>query len=135
MIRDDAPEREAPAVDAPDLDQLAREQLVRERLAATVDPLTTAQWGVGDAVVALRDLRNDGTYPDADIAVGAILVPAGARGEVLNVGVYLQEHVVYAVAFDNGRIVGCLTRELRDAQPADPQPAGARAADAQGVRR
>ncbi len=67
---------------------------------------------VGDLVVAVKDLRNDGTYPDPEIGVGAVLVPDGTRGEVLNVGLYLQEHIVYAIAFANGRVVGCLEREL-----------------------
>lgn len=67
---------------------------------------------VGDLVVAVKDLRNDGTYPDPELGVGAVLVPDGTRGEVLNVGLYLQEHIVYAIAFANGRVVGCLEREL-----------------------
>jgi nitrogen fixation protein NifZ len=67
---------------------------------------------IGDLVLATKALRNDGTYPEPGIATGAVLVPAGTRGEVLNVGLYLQEHIVYAVAFGNGRVVGCLGREL-----------------------
>jgi nitrogen fixation protein NifZ len=50
--------------------------------------------------------------------VGAVLVPSGARGEILNVGLYLQEHIVYAVAFGNGRVVGCLESELAPAAAA-----------------
>ncbi len=76
---------------------------------------------VGDLVTATKALRNDGTYPEPGIAVGAVLVPAGAVGEVVNVGLYLQEHIVYAVAFGNGRLVGCLERELSAA----PVPASA----------
>ena len=63
-----------------------------------------------EAVVATRVLRNDGTYPG--VAVGAVLVPAGTPGEVVDHGTYLQDRVVYAVCFDNGRIVGCLEPEL-----------------------
>ncbi|ABD13825.1 nitrogen fixation protein NifZ [Frankia sp. CcI156] len=69
-------------------------------------------YDVGDIVVAVKALRNDGTYPDPAIAVGEVLVEAGTRGQVINVGLYLQEHIVYAVAFDHGRIVGALEREL-----------------------
>ncbi len=69
-------------------------------------------YDISDLVTSTKDLRQDGTYPDPEVAVGQVLVPAGTRGEVLNVGLYLQEHVVYAVAFENGRIVGCLEREL-----------------------
>jgi nitrogen fixation protein NifZ len=69
-------------------------------------------YDVGDLVTSTKALRNDGTYPEPGIEVGQVLVPEGCNGEVLNVGVYLQEHVIYAVAFENGRIVGCMEREL-----------------------
>lgn len=82
---------------------------------------------VGDLVMATRDLRNDGTYPDPEMGVGALLVPSGTRGEVLSVGLYLQEHIVYAIAFGNGRVVGCLEREL--AAPATAPAAVGAAAD------
>lgn len=67
---------------------------------------------VGDPVTATKALRNDGTYPEPGFAVGAVLVPEGTRGEVVDIGLYLQEHIIYAVAFRNGRAVGCLEREL-----------------------
>lgn len=70
-------------------------------------------YDVGDLVTATKDLRNDGTYPEVGIEIGQVLVPEGCDGEVLNVGVYLQEHIIYAVAFQNGRIVGCMERELQ----------------------
>jgi len=76
------------------------------------------RFDVGDVVVSTKPLRQDGTYPDPDVAVGEVLVPAGVPGEVINVGLYLQEHIVYAVAFHGGRIVGCLERELEP--PARP---------------
>jgi hypothetical protein len=89
-----------------------------------------AQLSVGDLVVATRDLRQDGTFPDPAIAVGEVLVPADLPGQVVDIGVYLNEHIVYAVAFGNGRLVGCLEREVSplpvapdDAEPA-PAPAG-----------
>ncbi|MDA8392285.1 MAG: nitrogen fixation protein NifZ [Actinomycetota bacterium] len=67
---------------------------------------------IGDSVRAVALLRNDGTYPDPDIAVGQVLVEAGTEGRVVNIGLYLQEKVVYAVNFANGRLVGCLEHEL-----------------------
>lgn len=75
-------------------------------------------YDIGDLVVAVKPLRQDGTFPDPDIAVGEVLVPANTLGEVVNVGLYLQEHVVYAVAFMGGRVVGCLERELEPASVA-----------------
>lgn len=68
---------------------------------------------VDQRVVAVRALRNDGTYPDPDLARGAILVPRGTAGYLVDVGTFLQDHLVYAVAFDNGRLVGCLEGELQ----------------------
>lgn len=70
---------------------------------------------VGDVVATTKALRQDGTFPDPNIATGQILVEPGTRGEVINVGLYLQEHIVYAVAFENGRVVGALERELEAA--------------------
>ncbi len=78
---------------------------------------------LGDMVTATKVLRDDGTYPEPGSTVGAVLVPSGARGEVLNVGLYLQEHIVYAVAFGNGRVVGCLESELAPAPAAAAPPA------------
>ncbi len=74
-----------------------------------------AAFDVGDEVVTVKVLRNDGTYPEPGIAVGDVLVDAGSVGHVRGVGLYLQEHIVYAVAFTNGRVVGCLEKELEPA--------------------
>ncbi|MBX6388939.1 MAG: nitrogen fixation protein NifZ [Frankia sp.] len=75
-------------------------------------------YDIGDLVTATRALRNDGTYPEPGIAVGEVLVPEGTRGEVINIGLYLQEHIIYAVAFENGRVVGCLEREIEPTRAA-----------------
>ncbi|ABW16206.1 nitrogen fixation protein NifZ [Frankia sp. Mgl5] len=83
---------------------------------------------VGDVVATTKALRQDGTFPDPNIATGQILVEPGTRGEVINVGLYLQEHIVYAVAFENGRVVGALEREL-EAAVRETSPSS-RAADA-----
>lgn len=71
-----------------------------------------ARLQVGEPVRAVRPLRQDGTFPDPSVAVGEVLVPAGTLGQIVDLGVYLQEHLVYAVLFGNGRLVGCLEREL-----------------------
>ncbi len=67
---------------------------------------------VGEQVRAVRPLRQDGTFPDPRIGIGEVLVPEGTLGQIVDVGVYLSEHLVYAVSFGNGRLVGCLEREL-----------------------
>lgn len=74
------------------------------------------RWSVGDRVRTTRPLRQDGSFPDPQVAVGQVLVAEGTAGQVVDIGVYLNEHLVYAVAFDSGRLVGCLERELADAQ-------------------
>lgn len=84
------------------------------------------QWG--QRVVALCDLFNDGSFPDAPD--GAPLVEVGSEGEVVQVGVHeASQQPVYMVDFD-GRVVGCeepeimlamelhdLARLSREAQP------------------
>ncbi|HEY6795277.1 MAG TPA: nitrogen fixation protein NifZ [Kineosporiaceae bacterium] len=84
-------------------------------LIGTFGPGTT-RWVVGDRVTATRHLRQDGTFPDPRVAVGQVLVEEGTAGQVVDVGVHLNEHIVYAVAFDSGRLVGCLERELAAVQ-------------------
>jgi nitrogen fixation protein NifZ len=73
------------------------------------------RYAIGDRVTATRALRQDGTFPDPRIPVGQVLVDEGTAGQVVDIGVYLDRHLVYAVAFDSGRLVGCLEPEL-DAQ-------------------
>lgn len=65
----------------------------------------------GEAVRVIRNVRNDGTYPGMDI--GALLVRRGSIGNVVNVGTFLQDQVIYTVHFlDAGRMVGCRAEEL-----------------------
>jgi nitrogen fixation protein NifZ len=80
---------------------------------------------VGDGVRAAKPLRQDGTFPDPAVRVGEVLVHEGTLGQIVDVGVYLQEHVVYAVMFGNGRVVGCLDRELECARGTAPVTGGA----------
>lgn len=82
----------------------------------------TSRLRVGDDVCATKPLRQDGTFPDPAVAVGEVLVPAGTIGQIVDIGVYLQEHIVYAVMFDNGRLVGCLQRELEAPSDAASRP-------------
>jgi nitrogen fixation protein NifZ len=67
---------------------------------------------LGAEVVTVEDLLQDGSYPDADVARDDVLVPAGTPGRIVDIGSYLQRHTIYAVAFGNGRLVGCLAREI-----------------------
>lgn len=83
-----------------------------------------ARLQVGEPVRAVRPLRQDGTFPDPAVAVGEVLVPAGTLGQIVDLGVYLQEHLVYAVMFGNGRLVGCLERELSRRADAVTTPGG-----------
>ena len=69
------------------------------------------RWDFGDAVRVTRNVKDDGTYPGAD--VGELLVRRGSVGHVVDVGTFLQDQVIYSVHFlDVGRIVGCREEEL-----------------------
>ncbi|MGQ9371367.1 nitrogen fixation protein NifZ [Azospirillum sp. ST 5-10] len=77
---------------------------------------------VGQKVRALRDVRNDGTYPSRP--VGEVLIQAGDVGYVHSVGTYLQMYYIYGVDFYERRmVVGMRARELDlvDAHCNDPQ--------------
>ncbi len=66
----------------------------------------------GDAVRVIRNVRNDGTYPGTD--TGQLLIRRGSVGYVRNMGVFLQDQIIYSVHFvDQGGItVGCREPEL-----------------------
>ena len=65
----------------------------------------------GDKVMALRDVRNDGTYPGSQI--GEFLIRKGEVGYVTQVGTYLNRFYVYAVDFlESERLVGMRAHEL-----------------------
>ncbi|HNH36179.1 MAG TPA: nitrogen fixation protein NifZ [Rhodocyclaceae bacterium] len=69
------------------------------------------RWDFGDAVRVTRNVKDDGTYPGAD--VGELLVRRGSVGHVVDVGTFLQDQVIYSVHFlDIGRVVGCREEEL-----------------------
>ncbi len=72
----------------------------------------------GTIVRVTRNVRNDGTYPG--LATGKLLVRRGATGYVRDVGTFLQDQLIYTVAFldtgipgdTEGRVVGCREEEL-----------------------
>ena len=72
----------------------------------------------GTGVRVIRNVRNDGTYPG--LATGALLVRRGATGFVRDVGTFLQDQLIYTVAFldtgvpgdQDGRVIGCREEEL-----------------------
>ncbi|MDT4330188.1 nitrogen fixation protein NifZ [Methylomonas sp. MED-D] len=65
----------------------------------------------GEAVRVTRNVRNDGTYPGMEI--GDLLIRRGSVGNVIEVGTFLQDQVIYTVHFLNhGRMVGCRAEEL-----------------------
>lgn len=76
----------------------------------------------GHKVRALKDVRNDGTYPGRP--VGDFLIRAGDVGYVISIGTYLQMYYIYAVDFYEKRVVvGMRAKELDliDATCNDPQ--------------
>lgn len=77
---------------------------------------------VGHKVRALKDVRNDGTYPGRPM--GDFLIRAGDVGYVTNIGTYLQMYYIYGVDFYEKRIiVGMRAKELElvDAHCNDPK--------------
>jgi nitrogen fixation protein NifZ len=65
----------------------------------------------GDIVRVTRNVRNDGTFPGAEI--GDMLVRRGSMGHVRNIGTYLQDQIIYSVHFtDEDVLVGCREEEL-----------------------
>ena len=68
------------------------------------------QWG--QRVEALSDLRNDGSFPDAEIE--SLLVAIGSIGEIVQVGTHTEANVpIYLVEFGERLVVGCLEEEIR----------------------
>ena len=74
----------------------------------------------GEAVRVTRNVRNDGTYPGLD--VGHLLIRRGSVGNVIEVGTFLQDQVIFTVHFlAHGRMVGCRLEELISAdEPWNP---------------
>lgn len=67
------------------------------------------QWG--QRVRAIDDLVNDGSFPGRP--VDALLVAAGACGEIVQVGSHADTNTpVYLVEFDGQMVVGCFEEEI-----------------------
>lgn len=71
----------------------------------------------GEAVRVTRNVRNDGTYPGKEI--GDLLIRRGCIGNVVEVGTFLQDQIIYTIHFLNeGCMVGCRLEELISAEEA-----------------
>jgi len=69
------------------------------------------RFDIGGAVRVIRNVKDDGTYPGANI--GQLLVRRGSIGHVVDIGTFLQDQVIYSVHFlDINRIIGCREEEL-----------------------
>lgn len=70
------------------------------------------QFEYGESVRVLRNIRNDGTFPN--MATGELLIRRGSVGYVTNIGTFLQDQIIYTVHFlDLNRMVGCREEELQ----------------------
>ncbi|MEY3221142.1 MAG: hypothetical protein RIT27_2499 [Pseudomonadota bacterium] len=70
------------------------------------------QFEYGETVRVIRNIRNDGTYPN--LATGELLVRRGTVGYVTNIGTFLQDQIIYTVHFlELDRMVGCREEELQ----------------------
>lgn len=70
------------------------------------------QFEYGEQVRVIRHIKNDGTFPN--VPTGALLVKRGTVGYVVNVGTFLQDHIIYTVHFlELARMVGCREEELQ----------------------
>lgn len=68
----------------------------------------------GDEVRVLRNVRNDGTFPGE--ATGRLLIRRGSVGYVRDVGMFLQDQLIYSVDFfEQQKMVGCREQELQAA--------------------
>ncbi|MBT3071008.1 nitrogen fixation protein NifZ [Rhodomicrobium sp. Az07] len=67
------------------------------------------QWG--QMVSAAQDLFNDGSFPDAP--QDSLLVAAGEKGEIVNVGTHVETNThIYLVEFNEKIVVGCFEGEI-----------------------
>lgn len=75
------------------------------------DRFDEGRFEFGETVRVTRNIRNDGTYPGME--VGELLVRRGSVGNVIEVGTFLQDQVIYTIHFlSQGRMVGCRLEEL-----------------------
>ena len=72
------------------------------------------EFKIGDEVRVLRNVRDDGTFPGADI--GQLLIRRGQTGFVRDVGTFLQDQIIYTVHFvEADKLVGCREQEVQAA--------------------
>lgn len=70
------------------------------------------QFEYGEQVRVIRNIRNDGTFPN--VPTGTLLIKRGSVGYVTNIGTFLQDQIIYTVHFlDLDRMVGCREEELQ----------------------
>jgi nitrogen fixation protein NifZ len=75
------------------------------------DRYDEGRFDFGETVRITRNVRNDGTYPGME--VGDLLIRRGSVGNILNVGTFLQDQVIFTVHFLGvDRMVGCRLEEL-----------------------
>lgn len=75
------------------------------------DRFDEGRFEYGESVRVTRNVRNDGTYPGKEI--GDLLVRRGSVGNVIEMGTFLQDQVIYTVHFlEHGCMVGCRLEEL-----------------------
>ncbi len=69
------------------------------------------RWQIDDEVRVIRNVRDDGTFPGADM--GELLVRRGSAGLIRDIGTFLQDQIIYSVFFyTENRVVGCREEEL-----------------------
>jgi nitrogen fixation protein NifZ len=69
------------------------------------------EYDYGDVVRVVRTIRDDGTFPGKQR--GDLIVRKGNCGYVRDVGVFLQDQLIYQVHFiEEDLIVGCRSQEL-----------------------
>ena len=75
-----------------------------------IEPKTPKfQWG--QTVSAAQDLFNDGSHPG--YGEDALIVRAGDRGEVVQVGTHVETSThIYLIEFGGALVVGCLEDEI-----------------------
>ena len=75
------------------------------------DRFDEGRFEYGELVRVTRNVRNDGTYPGKE--VGDLLVRRGSVGNVVEMGTFLQDQVIFTVHFlEHGCMVGCRLEEL-----------------------
>lgn len=78
-----------------------------------------AKFFLGQKVMLLEDVKNDGTYPY--LSIGAVMIKKGCIGYIRHVGEFLQVIRVYEVHFMDEEavveVIGCREHELEAMEP------------------